>query len=117
MNAADVIHPIDDLATAVGRHAQAQSPGLEASLLSPLLERTAMLVEAACRSSNELILPWSSAANRPALRGLFRLLQQHLGWGNGAAAITFAEKLLRLNPSDDHGVRATLEQLRDSVKK
>jgi hypothetical protein len=113
----DSLDILDDLATAVGRHAQAQSPGLEASLLSPLLERTAMLVEAACRSAGDVLLPWSIADNRPALRGLFRLLQQHLGWGNGAAAITVAEKLLRLNPSDDHGVRATLEQLREQMKK
>jgi hypothetical protein len=44
---------LDDLATAVGRRAQAQSPGLEASLLSPLLERTAVLVDAACGSGGD----------------------------------------------------------------
>jgi tetratricopeptide (TPR) repeat protein len=107
----DSLDILDDLATAVGRHAQAQSPWVEALLLSPLLERSAELLDAACRDAGQVVLPWSIDSNRPALRGLYRLFQQQLG-GNRPAARATAEKLLRLNPADDHGVGSALENLR-----
>jgi tetratricopeptide (TPR) repeat protein len=113
--ALDSLDILDDLATAVGRHAQAQSAALDALLLAPLLERSALLVDLACKNAGDITLPWSCAGNRPALRGLHRLVQQYLGRGRRPAAITVAETLLRLNPEDDHDVRATLEQLRESA--
>jgi hypothetical protein len=110
----DSLDILDDLATAVGRHSHAQSPWVEALLLSPLLERNAELVELACHDAGEVTLPWSIESNRPALRGLYRLFQQQLGGDNRPAAVATAEKLLRLNPADDHGVGSTLEHLSQS---
>jgi tetratricopeptide (TPR) repeat protein len=107
----DSLDILDDLATAVGRHSQAQSPWVEALLLSPLLARNAELVELACRDAGEVILPWSIECNRPALRGLHRLFQQQLGGEDRAAACATAERLLRLNPSDDHGISSALRLL------
>lgn len=110
----DSLDILDDLATAVGRHAQAQSPWVDALLLCPLLARNAELVEATCREAGEVVLPWSIEENRPALRGLFRLFQQQLGGGNRAAALATANRLLRLNPADDHRVGSVLEHLSHS---
>ncbi|MDB6160503.1 MAG: hypothetical protein JWO04_4209 [Gammaproteobacteria bacterium] len=110
----DSLDILDDLATAVGRHAQAQSAWVDALLLCPLLARSAELVEATCREAGELLLPWSIEENRPALRSLFRLFQQQLGGGNRAAAMATANRLLQLNPADDHRVGSTLAHLSHS---
>jgi tetratricopeptide (TPR) repeat protein len=110
----DSLDILDDLATAVARHSQAQSPWVDALLLCPLLARTAQLLEATCRDTRELVLPWSIEENRPALRGLFRLFQQQLGGGTRAAAMATARRLLQLNPADDHRVGPALEQLTHS---
>jgi len=110
----DSLDILDDLATAVARHSQAQSPWVDALLLCPLLARTAELLEATCRDTRELVLPWSIEDNRPALRGLFRLFQQQLGGGTRTAAMATARRLLQLNPADDHRVGPALEQLTHS---
>jgi hypothetical protein len=107
----DSLDILDDLATAVGRHSQAQSPWVDALLLSPVLARSAELVQATCREAGELVLPWSIEENRPALRALFRLFQQQLGGGDRAAATATANRLLQLNPADDHRVGSLLQHL------
>ena len=107
----DSLDILDDLTTAVGRHAQAQSPWVESLLLIPLLTRNAALVDAACGGAGEVLLPWTIEDNQPALRGLFRLFQQQLGTHDRTAAIATGHKLLRLNPADIHGVGSVLENL------
>jgi hypothetical protein len=107
----DSVDILDDLATAVGRHSQAQSPWVDALLLTPLLRSNADLVDAACQDAVDVPLPWSIEENRPALRGLFRLFQQQAGNEHRAEATSTAEKLLRLNPDDAHGVGSALEHL------
>jgi tetratricopeptide (TPR) repeat protein len=108
---------LDDLATAIGRHTQAQSPWVEALLLQLVLARSAELIDLACRDIGDGTLPWSAADNRTALRALFRLFQQQLGRDRRAAAIMTGEKLLCLNPDDEHGVRPVLGQLREVAAK
>ena len=110
----DSLDILDDLTTAVGRHAQAQSPWVDALLLTPLLTRNAALVDAACDGAAEVLLPWTIEENQPALRGLFRLFQQQLGAHDRTAAIATAHKLLRLNPADTHGVGCALDSLNRS---
>jgi SEC-C motif len=113
----DSLDILDDLATAIGRHPQAQSPWVEALLLNPILTRSAGLIDLASRDIGEGILPWGVVDNRPALRALFRLFQQCLGHSNNAAATAIGAKLLRLNPGDDHGVRSVLDHLHESAGK
>jgi tetratricopeptide (TPR) repeat protein len=108
----DSIDILDDLATALGRHSQSQSPWVDALLLCPLLERNAELVEVTCSAAAKTTLPWTIEANRPALRGLYRLFQQQMGSEHRWAARATAQTLLRLNPSDEHGVATALEELR-----
>jgi tetratricopeptide (TPR) repeat protein len=110
----DSLDILDDLTTAVGRHAQAQSPWVDALLLTPLLTRTAALVEVACQGTAEVVLPWTLEENRPALRGLFRLFQQQLGRQDRAAATATAHELLRLNPADPLGAGSVLDKLSHS---
>ncbi len=66
----DSLDILDDLATAIGRHPQAEAPGLDDLLLSPLLARNETILECACRKTGPLALPWAIEGNRPALRGL-----------------------------------------------
>jgi hypothetical protein len=110
----DSLDILDDLTTAAGRHGQAHSPWVDALLLTPLLTRTAALVEVACPDAAEIVLPWTHEENRPALRGLFRLFQQQLGRTDRAAATATAHRLLRLNPDDPLGVGSVLENLSHS---
>ena len=111
----DSLDILDDLATAIGRHPQADAPGLDDLLLGPLLARNEAIVARACPMSApgthgpaKIALPWVIARNRDALRGLMRAFQWRLARHERATAITTAETLLELNPEDDHGVRFLL---------
>jgi tetratricopeptide (TPR) repeat protein len=110
----DSLDILDDLATAVGRHAHAQSAWVDALLLTPLLTRSSALVDLACQAQAEAILPWDIEENRVALRALFRLFQQQLDGDDQAVAIATGRKLLRLNPADHHAVGAVLQGLTGS---
>jgi hypothetical protein len=109
----DSLDILDDLATAVGRHPQADAPGLDDLLLGPLLVRSETIVARACPMSSKPMsskigLPWVIARNRAPLRGLMRALQWRLARNERPAAVVTAETLLGLNPDDDHGVRFML---------
>jgi hypothetical protein len=108
----DSLDILDDLATAVGRHVQAQAPGLDALLLDPLLARNEVLIERACQDAVQAILPWEIPENRPPLRGLARRFHQHLARQSTVDAVAAAERLLRLNPQDEHGMHFMLERLK-----
>lgn len=104
----DSLDILDDLATAVGRHAQADAPGLDDLLLGPLLARAETIVAHACRMSVKTALPWVIERNRTALRSMMRTLQWRLAQNERDIAVTTAETLLELNPDDTHGVRFVL---------
>ncbi len=106
----DSIDILDDLATAVGRHSGARR--LEHPLLVPLLRRNEAILERVCARLGKNRLPWSRVQNRAGLRGLIRLLQLQLGRSDRAGAEALADKLLRLNPEDPHGVRGMMAQAR-----
>jgi tetratricopeptide (TPR) repeat protein len=104
----DSLDILDDLATAVGRHPQADAPGLDDLLLGPLLARAETIVAHACRMSAKTALPWVIERNRTALRSMMRTLQWRLARNERDTAVTIAEALLELNPDDTHGVRFAL---------
>ena len=104
----DSLDILDDLATAVGRHPQADAPGLDDLLLGPLLARVETIVAHACSRSAKTPLPWVIERNRTALRSLMRRLQWRLARNERHIAVTTAEALLDLNPDDTHGVRFVL---------
>ena len=104
----DSLDILDDLATAVGRHPQADAPGLDDLLLGPLLTRHETIVTSACPMSAKRALPWVIERNRLALRGLMRTLQWRLARNERVCALGTAEALLELNRDDEHGVRFML---------
>jgi tetratricopeptide (TPR) repeat protein len=104
----DSLDILDDLATAVARHPQADAPGLDDLLLGPLLARAETIVAHACPISSKTALPWVIERNRPALRSMMRTLQWRLARNERDTAVTTAEALLELNPDDAHGVRFVL---------
>jgi hypothetical protein len=104
----DSLDILDDLATAVGRHPQADAPGLDDLLLGPLLARVETIVAHACPMSAKTALPWVIDRNRTALRSLMRTLQWRLARNERDTAVATAEALIDLNPDDTHGVRFVL---------
>jgi tetratricopeptide (TPR) repeat protein len=104
----DSLDVLDDLATAVGRHPLASVHGLDHLLHEPLLARSEQILEAAIGHAPAAMLPWIVGANRPALRALVRRFGSSLGRDDRAAVIAAAEKLIRLNPDDNHGMRFDL---------
>lgn len=108
----DSIDILDDLATAIGRHPRWRSREIENQLLAPVLERHEAIVDRACVHLGDAVLSWSRVENRSALRGLVRLLHRHVARNDLKSAEKLADKLLRLNPTDDHGVRGLIVQTR-----
>jgi tetratricopeptide (TPR) repeat protein len=106
--AADSLDVLDDLATALYEHPESALPWVAHALLRPLLERAGAIVAQALPADAPYHIPWSRPANRPALRLLFRLCLCQTEEGQPQAAARTLESLLKLNPQDNHGVRAEL---------
>ena len=105
---ADSLDCLDDLASALYEHPESSLPWISRALLHPLLERAWALVNRALPPDDPHFLPWVRAHNRPLLRLLFRHYLCQVDEGQPQAAATTLETLLRLNPQDNHGVRAEL---------
>ena len=105
----DSVEILDDLATAIGRHPQAGSREVEGRLLAPILERSAAIVEQACRNRGRATLAWTTPRNRAALRGLVRLVRSHLGRRDPEKARALGTWLLQVNPADEHGMAELLQ--------
>jgi hypothetical protein len=106
--AADSLDILDDLATALYEHPESSLPWIAQLLLLPLLTRAAAIVDRALPPGCGRYIPWSEERNRPALRLLFRLYLWRTETGEEGAAAAMLERLLALNPQDNHGVRAEL---------
>jgi tetratricopeptide (TPR) repeat protein len=104
----DSLDILDDLATALARHPQAQAPGLDDLLLAPVLTRHEAIIAQVCPGNAQVAVPWVIAENRPALRGLVRGFQWHIARGEREPALAIAERLVRLNRDDNHCVRFIL---------
>ncbi len=101
----DSLDVLDDLATAVIDHPQSDIPGLDETLLEPLLRRAQSIIDQALKGTNSPQLMWSSTTNRPALRSLVRLIYLEQRFSNFDAADALAQEVLSLNPNDNHGLR------------
>lgn len=108
---ADSLEVLDDLATALYDHPESNLPWIDRSLLRPLLDRAAAILAEALPESQPWSIPWSDDANRPALRLLYRRYLCLNDEGALDEAKRMLETLLRLNPQDNHGVRAELMNL------
>jgi hypothetical protein len=104
---------LDDLAMAVEA---LPVIGAGAAVLDPLLERGVALLEAnlAAADAGNGTLQWGWLENRPALRMLAHLAYREAhAMDRGASSdrlVALAERLLALNPSDNHFVREPLSR-------
>jgi tetratricopeptide (TPR) repeat protein len=106
--AADSLDILDDLATALYEHPESSLPWIAQLLLVPLLTRATAILDRCLPREIGRQIPWSEERNRPALRLLFRLYLWHTETDREGAAAAVLERLLALNPQDNHGVRAEL---------
>ncbi|HEY4210356.1 MAG TPA: SEC-C domain-containing protein [Steroidobacteraceae bacterium] len=106
----DSLDILDDLATAIGRHPHTGSREVESQLLTIVLDRNEAILERVCEHLGVGTLSWTQPENRAALRGLMRLLQTHTARHEQELVESLGTRMLKLNPTDDHGVRALLRQ-------
>lgn len=106
--AADSLDILDDLITAVYGHPDSALTWVRYTLLWPLVERARLILELAAPADSPHTLPWDLALNRPGLRLLFHRYLTQVEAGQDAAAFNSLRTLLRLNPWDQHGLRADL---------
>lgn len=104
----DSVDILDDLATALLCHEEAYTPWQTHTLLLPLLQRVQAIVEQALAGQPAPHLEWGVAGNRPALRSLARKVNAELQLNRPETAFAQAERLLQLNPNDNHGFRQLL---------
>jgi tetratricopeptide (TPR) repeat protein len=104
----DSLDILDDLATAIACHPQAEAPGLDDLLLGPVLARNETIIAHTCPNNAKNAVPWVIEGNRPALRGLVRAFQWRLAREERDSAVTTAERLVELNRDDHHGLRFML---------
>lgn len=106
--AANSLDILDDLATALYEHPESSLPWVSHTLLGPLYQRALAIVDATIAATGVSCLPWSAERNRPALRLLFRRYLHAAEAGREEDAAAAVERLLALNPQDNHGARAEL---------
>jgi len=104
----DSLDILDDIATALHLHPQFGAGWLDDVLLGPVLSRAATIVDQAIAARPEPRLEWSWTGNRPALRSLVRLGWLHQRAGRHEQDFALAERLVALNPLDNHGLRIEL---------
>ncbi len=101
----DDLEILDDLA-ALLLDEQFWGDAAAQQLLEQVLRRSCDIVRDVTQPDTGL--PWRAMENRPALRGLARLVSLLNDTGRSTQALPLTEWLLRLNPEDNHGFRWTL---------
>jgi tetratricopeptide (TPR) repeat protein len=103
----DSLDILDDLATALMLHPQFGSTWLNETLLLPLLHRSEAITEKTLAAAIEPQLHWVMPDNRPALRAMARLVNiKAIMEGNQEDALSRAQRLITINPHDNHGFRS-----------
>ena len=88
-------------------HPQFGAPWLNETLLIPLLQRSEAITEKALAAATEPQLHWVIPDNRPALRAMARLVNiKAIMDGDQQEALPRAQRLITLNPHDNHGFRS-----------
>lgn len=107
--ALDSLEILDDLASAATVHPDRGTRAFAERVQRPLLERAFAIIERAlAEAPADTRIEWIVGPNRSALRPLERLVALELRSGNRPRAIAIAELMVRLNPTDNHGLRALL---------
>jgi tetratricopeptide (TPR) repeat protein len=104
----DSLDILDDLATAFYLHPQLGAPWLHDAIYLPVLQRAEAILEKSLASQEDPLLPWVFLQNRPPLRALARLALGVMMIERNdkkEEAMQRTQRLLALNPSDNHGFR------------
>ena len=96
---------LDDLAMGIAQLEHAYTEPVLETLWAPLLSRAEAVIDRALKGESEAELPWLVEENRPALRLLAHLANLHELRHDEAAEQALYERLLALNPNDNHGYR------------
>lgn len=98
---------LDDLLMAADLHGQDELPGVYQQIAAPLLDRALRILQQAVPGEG-VTLPWGMPENRPALRLLSRQINLLLDRREDEAAAAAMERIIALNPNDNHGYRCML---------
>jgi tetratricopeptide (TPR) repeat protein len=101
----DSLDILDDLATALVLYPQFGADWVFELLMAPVLQRSESILDKTMASEGVAELPWIIETNRPALRSLVRLGNMAMVKGDSDKVIHYANKLLSINPNDNHGNR------------
>jgi tetratricopeptide (TPR) repeat protein len=105
--AADSLDILDDVVMALLPLEASFPQGARDGLAARLVERAQRIVEQAV-GDEAIELPWGVPHNRAALRLLARGIELRAEHGEHDQAVALVERMLRLNPKDNHGFRALL---------
>jgi tetratricopeptide (TPR) repeat protein len=104
----DSLSILDDLVMAATALGGGAAVAVDQALVLPLAGRGEAILEHALAARTGARVPWPVPDNRPALRLLALkadVLERHR---DGPAAVALMERLIALNPGDNHGYRAPL---------
>lgn len=104
----DSLSILDDLAMAANALTDGEVRAVDDALVLPLANRGQAIVERAASDRPGARVPWPDLANRPALRLLALKIAVLERQQDAPGAVALMERLLDLNPTDNHGYRAPL---------
>ncbi|GAB6041998.1 SEC-C metal-binding domain-containing protein [Endothiovibrio diazotrophicus] len=99
---------LDDLAMGITQLEHAYTQPVLKTLWTPLLRRAEAVIDLALAERRGITLPWLAEENRPVLRLLGHLASLHDLRHDREAERALLERLLELNPNDNHGHRVRL---------
>ncbi|MBU0481054.1 MAG: SEC-C domain-containing protein [Proteobacteria bacterium] len=101
----DSLEILDDIAGAVEIHPEGRQPWIMLELSPGLLQRASEIIKLALADEPDAVVTWLISANRPALRLLYRHYLYIMHHGDIDESLVTGQWLLRLNPTDNHGIR------------
>jgi tetratricopeptide (TPR) repeat protein len=104
----DSLSILDDLALAAHGLSQGEVVAIDDALVLPLTRRGQAILEGALADRPEARVPWPDLDNRAALRLLALGVAALERRRDTAGAVAAMERLLALNPNDNHGYRGLL---------
>ena len=96
-----------------GQHAK--DPDLRLTHLKAAVKAGFELWDPVWKEEGDRMTWWGFTATRPYMRAIQALGMEHLDRGDEAAARELFEILLEMNPDDNQGIRATLENIESAA--
>jgi len=104
----DSLYILDDLIELLSLHPNWGAPGFNSAVYEPVMDRALSIIDHILEFVAEGYLPWLVDANRPLLRTLVRHAFDFEDNDEDDRMMATFERLLRVNPDDNHGFRTGL---------